>query len=244
MKIAVLGSGLMGRVLSMRLYQSVYTDITLIDRDNMDGKLSPAYIAGGMIAPYSESVMGGKTIYDLGKNSLSLWKKYLDNLQTPKLYNDNGTLLLASPNFSNEIKHYINKINFNTNENNYYQVLTQSDICDLEPELKYTEAYYLPSEGVVNARDTMSSIAKFLTNHIKLEVNTEINCTEASNEIMINGMKQKFDLVIDCRGFGSREILPGLRGIRGEIIRVFAPEVNILRPVRLFHPRHSIYISI
>jgi glycine oxidase len=243
MKIAVLGSGLMGRVISMRLYQTGYNNITLIDRDNPEGKQSPAYIAAGMIAPFSESVMGGHTIYSLGKNSLSLWKSYLDNLHAPELYNDKGTLLFAPANFGMEIKHYINKISFNTNLNNYYQILDKLGITKLEPELKFNHAYYLADEGGLNAREIMSCLGNYLINRINWEIDSEISCHKQSNSITVNSLIRNFDFVIDCRGLGGREVYSNLRGIRGEIIRVYAPDVNIMRPIRLFHPRHSIYIS-
>ena len=243
MKIAVLGAGLMGRVLSMRLHQSGYSDLTLIDRDNHEGKQSPAYIAAGMIAPYSESVCGGTSIYQLGVDSLSLWKSYLSSLNANGLYNDSGTLLFAPPNFKNELKHYINKINFSTNQNNYYQVLNNFALNSLEPELSYNEAYYLPHEGVLNAREVFSEIGNYLKNNINWEINSIVTSNNESNTIKVNDISRKFDLVIDCRGLGSRELIPSLRAIRGEIIRVYAPNVNISRPVRLFHPRHSIYVS-
>jgi glycine oxidase len=34
-----------------------------------------------------------------------------------------------------------------------------------------------------------------------------------------------------------------LRGVRGEVIRLYAPEVKLLRPTRLIHPRYPIYIA-
>jgi len=52
-----------------------------------------------------------------------------------------------------------------------------------------------------------------------------------------------FDHIIDSRGFGASGDIKGLRGVRGEVIRVHAPEVNISRPVRLMHPRYKLYIS-
>ena len=113
MKIAVLGSGIMGRVVTMQLHLEGFTNITLFDKDSQDGALSPATIAAGMLAPYSESVMGGKLIYKLGVTSINLWHKYLSILNASHLLNNNGTILVAHPNFQNEIKHCIDKIKFN-----------------------------------------------------------------------------------------------------------------------------------
>lgn len=42
---------------------------------------------------------------------------------------------------------------------------------------------------------------------------------------------------------GGETSLPGLRGLRGEVVRVHAPDVKLHRPVRLLHPRYPIYIA-
>jgi glycine oxidase len=49
--------------------------------------------------------------------------------------------------------------------------------------------------------------------------------------------------IFDCRGLGARTEQPALRGVRGEVIRLHAPDVTLLRPTRLIHPRYPIYIA-
>jgi glycine oxidase len=49
--------------------------------------------------------------------------------------------------------------------------------------------------------------------------------------------------VLDCRGLGARTAWPQLRGVRGEVLRVHAPEVTLQRPTRLVHPRYPLYIA-
>jgi glycine oxidase len=49
--------------------------------------------------------------------------------------------------------------------------------------------------------------------------------------------------VLDCRGLGAKPQWPGLRGVRGEIITLHAPNVTLSRPTRLIHPRYPIYIA-
>ena len=50
------------------------------------------------------------------------------------------------------------------------------------------------------------------------------------------------ETVIDCRGLAARAELPSLRGVRGERVVLRAPEVELVRPVRLLHPRHPLYV--
>ena len=52
----------------------------------------------------------------------------------------------------------------------------------------------------------------------------------------------EFDLVIDTRGLGAKGEVPALRGVRGEVIRVRAPEVSLKHMIRLMHPRYALYI--
>lgn len=51
-----------------------------------------------------------------------------------------------------------------------------------------------------------------------------------------------FDFVVDCRGMGAKLQLKNLRAVRGEIIVVQTQEVELDRPVRVLHPRYSIYV--
>jgi glycine oxidase len=64
-------------------------------------------------------------------------------------------------------------------------------------------------------------------------------------------LSKTFDLVIDCRGTGATPknnstpcaTLTDLRAVRGELFYLFAPEVNLTRPLRLMHPRYQLYIA-
>jgi glycine oxidase len=60
---------------------------------------------------------------------------------------------------------------------------------------------------------------------------------------VLNGFDQAFDWVFDCRGNGARSAQSALRSVRGEVIRVYAPEVNIKHAVRMMHPRYPLYIA-
>ncbi|HYP70028.1 MAG TPA: FAD-dependent oxidoreductase, partial [Variovorax sp.] len=44
-------------------------------------------------------------------------------------------------------------------------------------------------------------------------------------------------------GLGAKPQWRALRGVRGEVIRVHAPEVKLTRPTRLVHPRYPLYIA-
>ncbi len=49
-------------------------------------------------------------------------------------------------------------------------------------------------------------------------------------------------IVVDCRGTGAKRDWPKLRGVRGEIVRLHAPEIELHHMLRLLHPRYPVYI--
>lgn len=59
----------------------------------------------------------------------------------------------------------------------------------------------------------------------------------------LSACDQQFDYVFDCRGNDAKPDMANLRSVRGEVLRVEAPEVNLTRPIRLMHPRYPLYIA-
>jgi glycine oxidase len=49
-------------------------------------------------------------------------------------------------------------------------------------------------------------------------------------------------IVVDCRGMGAKRDWPHLRGVRGEIVRLEAPDIELRHMLRLLHPRYAVYI--
>ena len=49
-------------------------------------------------------------------------------------------------------------------------------------------------------------------------------------------------IVVDCRGMGAKRSWSQLRGVRGEIVRLHAPEIELKCMLRLLHPRYPVYI--
>ena len=48
--------------------------------------------------------------------------------------------------------------------------------------------------------------------------------------------------MVDCRGLGAAADVPELRGVKGEMLVLHAPDVALSRPVRLLHPRIPLYV--
>jgi glycine oxidase len=67
--------------------------------------------------------------------------------------------------------------------------------------------------------------------------------TPQSPDAFTPGAPGQPDWVLDCRGLGAKADWRALRGVRGEVVRIHAPDVMLQRPTRLVHPRYPIYIA-
>jgi glycine oxidase len=54
--------------------------------------------------------------------------------------------------------------------------------------------------------------------------------------------EQDGETIVDCRGLAARDMLPDLRGVRGERALIRTREVTLQRPVQLLHPRLPLYV--
>src|SRR5690606_21275778 len=75
------------------------------------------------------------------------------------------------------------------------------------------------------------------------QAGVEVAAVEPAAVVAADGHRFEADIAVDCRGFGAKPQTGGLRGVRGEVLWVFAPEVQLGRPVRLMHPRYHLYIA-
>lgn len=249
-KVAILGAGLIGRMLAVRLAQHSATDyqITLFDQDAEDGQQSAAYLAAAMLAPLAESADASNSIMLMGEHSLKLWPEFLKQLSAPVFFQQQGSLILAHDQDRAYLTDFLRRVK--RQDQAHIHAVNSEQIAALEPGLKanckrFAQALYLPHEGQLDNRALLKSLAITLKQHdIAWFSNTPVEVD--GNQVHFNQQSQHFDWVIDCRGLGGKQNVPAtqtLRGVRGEVVRVKAPEVNLSRPLRLMHPRYPIYIA-
>ena len=121
------------------------------------------------------------------------------------------------------------------------QSLDNTKLSAMEPALqdRFQNALYLPDEGQLDNRELLAALLDSLqTQKVGLHWNTP-----KAPEDFTPGTTGQPDWVFDCRGLGARQDWKALRGVRGEVIRLHAPEVTLQRPTRLIHPRYPIYIA-
>jgi glycine oxidase len=133
--------------------------------------------------------------------------------------------------------------------------LSACDVAALEPELdgRFSRGIFLPDEGQIDNRRLFAVLQEALTAHSRVEwiPATTVERVEPGR-LVADGQTAHFDWAMDCRGLGARPAWAPrpapdgssslLRGVRGELLRVRAPEVSLNRPIRLMHPRHPLYV--
>lgn len=247
--IGVVGAGLIGRLTAWSLIQQGL-QVHLFDRDDRQGTGSCGFVGAGMLSPISELESADPEIAQLGMASMALWPEILAQLPHPVFFQQTGTLVVAHAQDQNDWERFRRKLSAQVaalpelGDKPFLEV-TGTAFSALEPMVfpRFQKALYLPIEGQVDNRQLMAALAKGLEERDCLWYEHKEVDEVAPGRVTSQGKTYAFDWVIDCRGLGAKAELTELRGVRGEIIRVVAPEVTLNRPVRLMHPRYPLYIA-
>lgn len=242
-KIAIVGAGVLGRLLSLKLNQDGW-NVSLFDKGDESGSSSCSYFAAGMLTPYAELEKSEPLIVALGVLSLKLWPELISKLETGVYFQNKGSLIIAHRQDHSELQRLQNIVKVKSLGSGVVEEVIGNELRILEPGIsdRFQYAIYLPHEGQVDNREVLLSLGDTLSKKgVDLNFNSNVEAIEAYS-VKVNGESKKFDLVLDCRGFGAKDDLPTLRGVRGEIITVHAPEVNFSRPIRVMNPRFPIYV--
>jgi len=244
---AIVGAGLLGRLLAVKLVQAG-AKVELFDQGSPAAEHSAARVAASMLAPLAESAITAANVVQMGLYSLARWPSILAKLTEPVFFQQAGTLILWHRQDAAEAKRFAAKLNHNCQVNTALstpQKLAQDDIHTLEPSLgnRFQHGLFLPNEGQLDNRQLLSALAEELK---RLKVICHWHQSIEPHELIPN----HYAGIIDCRGLGAKAAWASsgnennpLRGVRGEVVRLHAPEVKLTRPIRFIHPRYPIYIA-
>ena len=221
-EIKVIGSGVAGLCVAKELV-SRGSNVTVIDKTDAPSCESCSWWAGGMLAPWCEGESTEEIIVRLGQESISWWSKNVKGVV------EKGSLVIALSRDEPDLKR------FGRRTDNYIS-LDSKEIGELEPDLKdrFNKGLYFEKEAHLSPRDTLSSLKK---NLIKEGVKFEKREFNFSKDL-----KKEKALIIDCRGLAAKSTQKDLRGVKGEMLIIKCPEINLSRPIRLLHPRIPLYI--
>ncbi|WP_434734704.1 glycine oxidase ThiO (plasmid) [Rhizobium sp. YTUHZ044] len=220
MHILVKGAGVAGLTVAWQLYRHGFR-VNVADQADRIGAGASGF-AGGMLAPWCERESAEEPVLALGRLAADWWEAAL-----PGHINRRGTLVVAAGRDAGELDRFCRRTSG-------WEWLDEQAIAALEPDLagRFRRALFFPQEAHLDPRQALAGLAAGLEEaRMRLTFGTTGDADLAH-----------YDRVIDCTGAAQIGLLPGLRGVRGEMLCVETNEVTLSRPVRLLHPRHPIYI--
>ncbi|QWE01414.1 FAD-dependent oxidoreductase [Polynucleobacter sp. JS-Mosq-20-D10] len=248
-KYAIVGAGLMGRLLAVALAKRG-AQVELFEKGGSDGNSAAARIAAAMLAPLAESAITKDNVVRMGVYSLPRWKQLIDELAKPVYFQQNGTLILWHRQDASDAERFASHLERNCDQNQSLSKpipLDSQSLAEIEPSVaeRFTQGLYLPNEGQLDNRQLLEALLVELT-----LMKVPCHWNQAADSELLRTKENGYDWVIDCRGLGAKvswgdagRSSKDLRGVRGEVIRLHAPEVKLRRPTRLIHPRYPIYIA-
>lgn len=218
--ITVAGAGVLGLWQALALARAGYS-VTLVEQSNVPFAQAASRWAGAMLAPDCEAESAPAVVRDLGRASYELWRGAFPGVVR------NGTLVIAASRDLGELSRF-------ARATEGHEILDEKGVANLEPDLanRFASGLFYPNEAHFDCIAGMAAL---------------LDAAKALGVAVIFGTASppvagSDNILIDCRGLAARDLVKGLRGVRGERIVVRTREVNLSRPVRLLHPRQPIYV--
>lgn len=212
--VTIIGAGVAGLWAAHAALQRGITP-RLIDRNGPPGPHGCSWWAGGMLAPFCEGAVSEPPVVAHGKAAAKAWAEVTE-------VTHNGSLVVALDRDRAEIDRFARRTEG-------HRRLAGAEVAAVEPDLPGPrQALLFETEAHVDPRRALADLVASLAAR-----GVMIETAEATPDDIP-------DPVIDARGLAAN--LPGLRGVRGEMVVLHAPDIRLSRPVRLLHPRHPLYI--
>jgi glycine oxidase len=215
----VIGAGAAGLTTATVLHERG-ARVRVVDRSAALGPDACSWFAGGMLAPWCEGEGAEPEVTTLGQEALRWWPSHYPATALE------GTLVVAPPRDAAELGRWAARTGG-------HEWVDAERIGELEPDLagRFRRALFYPAEGHLDPRRALAALRDRLA---------------ASGVAVEYGVEAEPDaldgLVADCRGFAAKRDLPGLRGVKGEMVLLHAPDIGLRRPIRLLHPRFPLYV--
>jgi glycine oxidase len=261
MRIGIAGAGLLGRLLALQLVRACHTVTVFDPASGPEHRIAAGWTAAGMLSPMAELETANLAVFEQGVRSLALWQGIVSALQDvapshPVMFKQLGSLLLAHKGDEGAAKRMIDLLAHKTPSHyaeHAPQALSKEALRSAAPAI-YTSgsAWLLPIEGQIDTVQAMTAMTAAATALGVTWLWRESVTSLTQGVIKTTKKDFSFDWVFDVRGAGAKpdlsvrgansEITSRVRGVRGEIFWLHAPNVELQRPIRLLHPRHRVYL--
>ncbi|WP_218014204.1 glycine oxidase ThiO [Rubellimicrobium roseum] len=218
--VTVIGAGVAGLTCALALAERG-ASVEVIDRGERLGAEACSWYAGGMLAPWCERESAEPLVAELGEEAIDYWAERVPGVMRK------GTLVVAPARDVPDLARFARRTE-------RFGWVDGERIATLEPDLagRFSKGLFFSEEGHLDPRDALDALSEALARQgISIRFGVEVENEAPSSPT-----------IVDCRGFGARDALPDLRGVKGEMVLVRTKDVTLSRPVRLLHPRHPVYI--
>jgi glycine oxidase len=224
--VEIIGAGVAGLCCAL-LFAERGCDVSVRSASDGIDDSCCSWWAGGMLAPWCELESAEPLIATLGVESMSFWSQQSTDTVLAK-----GSLVVANARDIPDL------VQFSKRTSQFRKVDAQ-EIATLEPDLagRFDSGLFFTDECHLDPRAALIGLKTKLEEHLNVRFETGNVLDETERAKPTN-----CDWRIDCRGLAARDVLKDLRGVRGEMLLLHAPDVTLNRPVRLLHPRIPLYI--
>jgi glycine oxidase len=239
LQIGIAGAGLLGRLLAWRLSCAGHAVTVFDPAPDEQARGAAGFTAAGMLSPIAELECADARVAAWGRRSLALWAQIAEKLPHPVGFECAGSLLLAHAADAGSAQRLLDVIASKSAPGaESPQALTPTQLRDLEPDVQGpAHAWLLPGEGQIHTVQAMHALADDASAR-----GVQWRWSHMAQRLAPGRVDEhRFDQVFDARGLGARPDLP-VRGVRGEIVWLHAPGLQLRRPLRLLHPRNRVYL--
>ena len=220
LNVAVIGAGVVGLACATELLARG-ARVTVHEHGQRVGAEACSWYAGGMLAPWCEGESAEEPVIRLGQQAADWWDRHAGGVVR------NGTLVVAPSRDRAELRRFGQRTS-------HLEEIDGEAVGGLEPDLagRFSRGLFFAGEAHLDPRRGVAALAeRLVANGGALRFGNAVEPVDLDA-----------DIILDCRGLAARDVLPELRGVKGEMLLLRSDDVSLSRPVRLLHPRIPLYI--
>lgn len=218
--VAVVGAGVVGLACATELLARG-ADVTVHERGPRVGAEACSWYAGGMLAPWCEGESAEEPVIRLGQQAADWWERHAGGVVRK------GTLVVAPSRDRSELRRFGQRTS-------HFEDIDGEAIAGLETDLagRFSRGLFFSGEAHLDPRQAIAALGeRLVANGAVIHFDSAVEPADLDA-----------DIVLDCRGLAARDVLPELRGVKGEMLLLRSDDISLSRPVRLLHPRIPLYI--